>query len=69
VLLLGGETSPAPVRAINALLASMLPRCASVSLPGVGHMGPMTHAEEVREWLPEAASIVLPTALPMAAAA
>ena len=29
VLLLGGETSPAPVRAINALLASVLPRCAS----------------------------------------
>jgi len=56
VLLLGGETSPAPVRAINALLASVLPRCASVTLPGIGHMGPMTHPDEVREWLPEAAS-------------
>ena len=54
VLLLGGETSPAPVRAINALLASVLPRCASVTLPGIGHMGPMTHPAEVREWLPEA---------------
>ena len=55
VLLLGGETSPAPVRAINALLASVLPRSSSVTLPGIGHMGPMTHADDVREWLPEAA--------------
>ena len=60
VLLLGGETSPAPVRAINALLASMLPRCASVTLPGVGHMGPMTHPAEVREWLPEAVELETP---------
>ena len=57
VLLLGGETSPAPVRAINALLASVLPRCASVTLPKVGHMGPMTHPAEVREWLPESAEV------------
>jgi pimeloyl-ACP methyl ester carboxylesterase len=67
VLLLGGETSPAPVRAINALLASVLPRCASVTLPGNGHMGPMTHADEVREWLPEAASALV--AAPMRAPA
>jgi pimeloyl-ACP methyl ester carboxylesterase len=67
VLLLGGETSPAPVRAINALLASVLPRCASVTLPGNGHMGPMTHADEVREWLPEAAWAHAPT--PMSAPA
>ena len=60
VLLLGGETSPAPVRAINALLASVLPRSASVTLPGVGHMGPMTHPAEVREWLPEAIRIETP---------
>jgi pimeloyl-ACP methyl ester carboxylesterase len=60
VLLLGGETSPAPVRAINALLASVLPRCASVTLPGVGHMGPMTHPAEVREWLPEAVELATP---------
>jgi pimeloyl-ACP methyl ester carboxylesterase len=56
VLLLGGETSPAPVRAINALLASVLPCAASVTLPGIGHMGPMTHPAEVREWLPEDAA-------------
>ena len=54
VLLLGGERSPAPVHAINALLASVLPRAASVTLPGIGHMGPLTHPAEVREWLPEA---------------
>ena len=60
VMLLGGETSPAPVRAINALLASVLPRCASVTLPGIGHMGPMTHPAEVREWLPEAVRIEAP---------
>jgi len=55
VLLLGGERSPAPVRAINVRLASVLPRAASVTLPGIGHMAPMTHPAEVREWLPEAA--------------
>ncbi len=57
VLLLGGERSPAPVHAINALLASELPRAASVTLPGIGHMGPLTHPAEVREWLPEAAEV------------
>jgi hypothetical protein len=60
VLLLGGETSPSPVRAINALLASVLPRCATVTLPRVGHMGPMTHPAEVREWLPEAVELETP---------
>ena len=69
VLLLGGETSPAPVRAINALLASVLPRCASVTLPGIGHMGPMTHVEEVREWLPEAASLGAARPVPTPASA
>jgi pimeloyl-ACP methyl ester carboxylesterase len=57
VLLLGGERSPAPVHAINALLASVLPRAASVTLPGIGHMGPLTHPAEVREWLPEAIEV------------
>jgi len=69
VLLLGGETSPAPVRAINALLASVLPRSSSVTLPGIGHMGPMTHADEVREWLPEAAWADAPTPMPAPASA
>ena len=69
VLLLGGESSPAPVRAINALLGSVLPRCASVTLPGIGHMGPMTHADEVREWLPEAAWADAPTPMPAPASA
>jgi len=69
VLLLGGESSPAPVRAINALLGSVLPRCASVTLPGIGHMGPMTHADEVREWLPEAAWADAPTPMPAPAPA
>jgi pimeloyl-ACP methyl ester carboxylesterase len=66
VLLLGGETSPAPVRAINALLASVLPRCASVTLPKVGHMGPMTHPAEVREWLPEAFELDASRPMPVA---
>jgi pimeloyl-ACP methyl ester carboxylesterase len=74
VLLIGGETSPAPVRAINALLGSVLPRCASVTLPGIGHMGPMTHPAEVREWLPEAAELdtaaaAAPQSAPVALAA
>ena len=68
VMLLGGETSPEPVRAINALLASVLPRCASVTLPGIGHMGPMTHPDEVRQWLPEDISDEVPAAAPIARA-
>ena len=35
-----------------------------MTLPGIGHMGPMTHAEEVREWLPEAASLAAPAPVP-----
>ena len=66
VLLIGGETSPAPVHAINALLGSVLPRAASVTLPGVGHMGPLTHPDMGREWLPEAAELEAP---PLALAA
>jgi len=68
VLLLGGERSPAPVHAINALLASVLPHAASVTLPGVGHMGPLTHPAEVREWLPESSGVDA-TAVPLALAA
>jgi pimeloyl-ACP methyl ester carboxylesterase len=42
-LLLGGDRSPAPARAVAARLAG-LPAVRAETLHGVGHMGPVTHA-------------------------
>ncbi|WP_076998197.1 alpha/beta fold hydrolase [Variovorax sp. KK3] len=53
VRLLCGSASPAPVRRIVAILADILPNADVVELPGLGHMGPMTHAARVRQHLPE----------------
>jgi pimeloyl-ACP methyl ester carboxylesterase len=45
-LVLVGERSQAPARAVSQRLG-VLPVVAVESLAGVGHMGPVTHAEEV----------------------
>lgn len=47
VLLLHGEDSPPPGRAVTELLAATLPQAQAVRLQGVGHMGPVTHPEAV----------------------
>lgn len=46
-LCLVGSRSPASSRAVSRLLVRTLPRAMAVELDGVGHMGPITHAERV----------------------
>lgn len=47
VLLLEGSESPSIVPAINAALARRLPDARRVRVAGAGHMGPITHPDEV----------------------
>lgn len=46
-LLLGGALSPLPERRVLEKLAAALPRATLQVLAGVGHMGPITHGNEV----------------------
>ncbi|MFP2958036.1 alpha/beta fold hydrolase [Myxococcus sp. 1LA] len=46
-LLLGGERTPTFERRVLDTLARVLPRAELHVLPGVGHMGPITHAKDV----------------------
>ncbi len=47
LLLLGGDRSPASAQDLLPLLATAMPRAQLRLLPGLGHMGPVTHAEVV----------------------
>ena len=47
MLLLEGETTPAPPRAVTRSLLRVLPDATHVRVAGAGHMGPITHAEAV----------------------
>lgn len=53
VQLLQGACSPNPVHVVSASLSRLLPDCEVARLPGVGHMGPLTHAEEVARLMAE----------------
>jgi pimeloyl-ACP methyl ester carboxylesterase len=46
-LLLTGQRSPIAVRRVVARLAERLPRARVVEIEGAGHMGPLTHADQV----------------------
>ena len=46
-LLLSGRASPVAAHRVQALLASALPSATAVIIEGAGHMGPITHADEV----------------------
>lgn len=46
-LSLTGSESPQSSRGVARLLAATLPRVSSVELQGVGHLGPITHPDEV----------------------
>lgn len=48
-LFLGGETSPPAAQRVVALLGPTLPRGRVVTVPGAGHMGPLTHAAFVND--------------------
>jgi pimeloyl-ACP methyl ester carboxylesterase len=49
VLYLTGSDSPASARAVADVLLPALPRVRHHDLPGLGHMGPVTHAALVNE--------------------
>ncbi len=49
VLLLTGEKSTAAARGVVRVLHSLLPHAKVVKLPGLGHMGPVTHPDKVNE--------------------
>ena len=47
MLLLTGASTVASTRRIGEMLRAALPRAQHVLLPGMGHMGPITHADAV----------------------
>ena len=47
VLLMVGRDSPASARAVARLLARTLPHLETLEFEGLGHMGPVTHPEQV----------------------
>jgi len=49
VLLMVGSKSPLSSRAVAQRLTRVLPRVEVVELPGLGHMGPVTHPETVND--------------------
>lgn len=49
VLLMQGSETTAAARAVATLLAQALPRVELLTLPGLGHMGPLTHPAVVDE--------------------
>src|SRR5262245_31294378 len=49
VLLITGRESPPSSRGVARLLTGALPRIEVVELPGVGHMGPITHPDIVND--------------------
>lgn len=46
-LLMTGSESPAASRGVARILASLLPGVTTVSVPGVGHMAPITHPDKI----------------------
>lgn len=51
VRLLRGEHAPFPTRLIAEELAIRLPKADLLIVGGAGHMGPLTHAEVVAQWI------------------
>lgn len=49
VLVMQGNETTSSARAVAALLAQTLPQVETLTLPGLGHMGPVTHPEQVDE--------------------
>ncbi len=51
ILLLEGSRTVASTRRIGELLRAELPQAAHERLADMGHMGPITHADEVNRWI------------------
>jgi pimeloyl-ACP methyl ester carboxylesterase len=47
VLIMRGEHGPLPTRLIAEALFELLPQSQLLTVPGAGHMGPVTHASEI----------------------
>src|SRR5262249_28936788 len=52
-LVVCGEVSPQPTRSLAHRLAEIIPGAALTTIPGAGHMSPVTHAREVSRRLLE----------------
>jgi pimeloyl-ACP methyl ester carboxylesterase len=50
-LLLSGETSPLAARRVIAHLADVIPGARVLTVAGAGHMAPITHADQVNQWI------------------
>ena len=48
-LFIVGSDSPASSRGVARLLLGALPRVTTVEIPGVGHMGPVTHPDRIND--------------------
>ncbi|MBX3636658.1 MAG: alpha/beta fold hydrolase [Rubrivivax sp.] len=64
VHLIGGTRSPLPARQVGTLLAELLPNAGGLTLTGLGHLAPLTHAQRVLAALP---GWLRPQPLPLAA--
>lgn len=62
MLFLSGTRSVASMRTISPLLRAALPDAVHEAIPGLGHMGPVTHAAEVIERIIDFLDRVLETA-------
>ncbi len=69
VLILRGSLAPAPTVAVATLLAGALPDCTLEVLAGAGHMGPVTHGEEVAVRIRDFLTALTPRRHPRPAAA
>jgi pimeloyl-ACP methyl ester carboxylesterase len=49
VLLMAGNASPVSSLGVTRLLAGTFPRVQTITFDGVGHMGPLTHGEQINE--------------------
>ena len=47
VLLIDGAASPPIIEAVHAVLAARLPNARRLSVPGAGHMVPITHPDRI----------------------
>jgi pimeloyl-ACP methyl ester carboxylesterase len=53
VLYMVGAKSPSSSRGVGRLLTGVLPNVTEVEFPEIGHMGPITHPEQVNEVIAE----------------
>jgi pimeloyl-ACP methyl ester carboxylesterase len=51
ILLMNGTATRTPARRVAELLSQALPHAQRCELEGAGHMGPITHAETVTQWM------------------